>query len=283
MTTSSSATYTPQQIAHLQSYLNLARTEAGQGDLDAAQQALAGYYQAQMPGGTLGVDRGYAGLANGVVTGSGVAGRTALDVLDDVGGSAVTPALKTNLMQDLAQADLDTIKNNGGGWPTMGQIEDYHYNAYDQNHLPVDAWGGAALAHDGKRWDGGALTDAELGDGSHGALYQSLPADQVCRNASSVLKNGAAESALSFTLPSQADTMAAAADDGGSSGTDDASSQTDDTERDAGTDTTGQNLAGASPYDPTTLTDQDVAELTPDFASWSTLMNGGAGADLQDS
>lgn len=42
------------------------------------------------------------------------------------------------------------------------------------------------------------------------------------------------------------------------------------------------SLASASPYDPATLTDQDVAELTPDFASWSSMMNGGTGAGLQD-
>ena len=53
----------------------------------------------------------------------------------------------------------------------------------------------------------------------------------------------------------------------------------DDTGKDAGGNTTGQDL---SPYAPATLNHQDVAELTRDFASWSTLMNGGTGADLQD-
>ncbi|MFN3077978.1 MAG: hypothetical protein ABT940_14115, partial [Alphaproteobacteria bacterium] len=174
------------QLNTLKGFISAANAAKNRGDLDGVKAALTQYYATQVDWG-----RGYPKLALGVITNTGFEGQVAIDVLKDIGGSGVTAATQAELMVSLASRDNDIMQKGGGVWPVQAQIENYHYEGYDDLHLPVTAWGGAAFAYFGERWDGGTLTAAERGDGSHGSLYQGMTRQQVSDNLTTLTVDGA--------------------------------------------------------------------------------------------
>lgn len=180
--------WTSEQLQTLQGFITAAESDLAlqtpQG-LQDAQQAIAQYYSYQAALG-----RGYASLALGVVTNTTFEGQVAIDVLQSVAGSGISQATETQLLVNLAASDFDIMAQNGGFWPTMDQIETYHYNDYTLNGLQVFAWGGAASAYFGQDWGVGYLTPYEIGDGSHSVLFQGMTPEQVQQNVDTLTGDG---------------------------------------------------------------------------------------------
>jgi len=151
----------------------------------SSTQALQQYYGIQASAG-----RGYAKLALPVVSNTGFEGQVAIQLLQQVGGSGVTPSTQTKLMVDLANADISYMNGHDGYWPTQADIETYHYTTYVDDKLPVFGWGGAAFAYFVQDWGGGALTSYEVGNGSHSTLFQTMTAEQVQQNVDTLTYDG---------------------------------------------------------------------------------------------
>ena len=177
--------WTSDQLATLQGYVDAAKADSPAGHLKGARAAITQYYADQAAWG-----RDYPVLAGDVVTNTTFEGQVAVDTLQNIAGSSVTPATETQLLISLATSDNAIMQGNGGFWPVVAQIEAYHYQDYQALDLPVFAWGGAAFAYFDQNWGGGTLTSYEVGDGSHSALFQSMTAEQVQQNVDTLTYDG---------------------------------------------------------------------------------------------
>jgi len=180
--------WTSDQLQTLRGFITAANRDLAlgtQAGADAARGAITQYYTYQA-----GLGRGYAKLALGVVTNTTFEGQVAVDVLQDAAGSGITQNTETELLVALATSDNQIMQTNGGFWPTVDDIETYHYQDYQFYDLPVFAWGGAASAYFGQDWGVGYLTSYEIGDGSHSTLFQNMTVDQVQQNVNTLTGDG---------------------------------------------------------------------------------------------
>jgi len=150
-------------ITQAQTALQQAQASPTSANISAVTAALNNYYGVQINNPTNGaVMRGYAELAQSVVTNTGVGIVANQEVQNAVGQATYTSLYQANLALQLAVADQSVITNNGGQVPTLADVAEYHASVFTDFNIPVAAWGGAAYTALGEDYTLGAATSAEL-------------------------------------------------------------------------------------------------------------------------
>lgn len=70
--------------------------------------------------------------------------------------------MRVTLEVQLATADMAVISSNPSSVPTSDDIANYHADIFQQDGIPLTAWGGSAAAAMGLDWSQGTLTSAEM-------------------------------------------------------------------------------------------------------------------------